>query len=116
MKTTEEREHYLLSQFTIESLPPFEAAVASRYLPEIEEEGGEEEEGEEDEERSIFNYSNICAYVSLIGLLSYICFACFYVFLFGVSLGSNATSMWLSGSFFGVMQAAIVLQPVQVSL
>jgi len=58
----------------------------------------------------------IGGYLSVFFLICYFFFCCFYVFLFGVNLGSKATSSWLSGAGFGFIQDVMLIAPFQIFL
>lgn len=44
----------------------------------------------------------------------YVCALAFYVFLFGVSIGSRATNIWLLGGVISILQQIFILQPLRI--
>jgi len=103
--TTEyEQEVFLLKSFLVNCLSGYKRGIAHRFLF--------NDFSHVDDRESAY----VWQILSLIFLPLYFIGALFYVFLFGVSIGSRATNTWLLGSFVSFAQEMLILQPVKIWL
>ena len=101
LATKTQREKYLIKSFIVESLSGLKKEIARRYLL---------ERIDHSSERSKF----CIRLFSSIFLPLFLAFMAFYIFLFGVSIGPDATKLWLQGSAFATLQDIFLLQPLKI--
>jgi len=104
LESNEMKDIYLLQQFLVNCLSGLKRKIAYRYFfHEIERKNNIENE------RKLQIICIILLPIYLFGLA-------FYIFLFGVSIGSKATNIWLLGSFISLLQSILIIQPLKIWL
>ena len=104
LKGAEQKEVYLLQRFLSSSLVGLARDVAEGILY-------SDMVAEDDPQSDVF-----WQYVALVLLPLYFTSLSFYIFLFGVQIGSKATTHWLLGSFAALMMDMFILSPVKIWL
>lgn len=98
------RDVFLMQQFFVNCLSGLKYKVAYRYFF-----------FEMDTLSDLSSQYNLyLQYFCGIFLPLYIFGMCFYIFLFGVSIGSRATNIWLLGSLISMLQSIFILQPTRI--
>jgi hypothetical protein len=102
LSTDDEKGVFLIQQFLVNCVAGIERKVAVKYFY----------------HGININYDPIwerrIGIASAIILPMYIFALAFYVFLFGVSIGSKATDIWLQGAMIAVLQQIFILQPFRI--
>jgi hypothetical protein len=105
-ETDYEREVLLLRKFQSSLLSSFRQYISKRFY----DRGHAREEALKKAEIGFFHYA------SLIFLPCYIFFTLFFIFLFGVRLGSRTTNVWLTGAIVSWVEEMLVLRPLKIVL
>ena len=102
MATTIQQEKYLLKSFIVESLPgSAERVLARRFLL-------------EKIDHSSDAAKTALKIFSLVVLPLFLLFMAFYIFLFGVRIGPDETTLWIIGASFATLQDIFILQPMKI--
>jgi hypothetical protein len=98
------RDEFLLRLFFVESMVGYRRQVAALFFL----------------DRNKFGFkSGICAskgfqWFCALSIPAYLIFFCFYIFIFGISIGPSATNLWLVSICFAYLQNVVLIEPVLI--
>jgi hypothetical protein len=98
----ETREVYLMRSFIVETMVGYRRAVAERFFFE------EAVYGIRSGIYSSKGYQRFCLFM----VPMYLLFFCFYVFLFGISIGTQNTEIWLVSIIISFFEDTLLVEPV----
>ena len=101
LEESEAKEAYLVRQFIVESQDSFQKKIAFRHFFAL-----------ASEDQVVVNRAT--KYTCLFLLFCYICGTLAYIFLTGVSQGTNTTNLWLQSLALAICQDIVVLKPIGI--
>ncbi len=96
----DEQDAFLLQKFLVESLSGWQRRITNRFFFD---DGGDDE-----------GIGKWMGYLYITWTVLYVCFVSLYIFLFGVSLGSEATEAWINGTAMSMVMEIFILQPMRI--
>ena len=102
MASPDQQNSYLLQQFVVECLAGYRKGLAQVFFDDL------------NMDASLRGFSFRFSVFSSLLLLAYLLFVTLYIFLFGLSIGSKATSLWLLDCFVTIGEDFLFFQPLKI--